>query len=170
MGSVISAYLDIEKISGAAPTMRAYRVTGSWSSSTITWANKPNYTTTHQSTQSTPVSSGSSWYRMDVTSIVNTWVDGNYMNYGMVLIDSVENNSSHWTTFYSSDADSPHKPELIISYSGSDIIPPSPYEPECTSLAINNYTAYRKLGRHIVFLLPPHPQGLQLRGNLQIPL
>ena len=127
MGSVISAHLDIEKISGAAPTMRAYRVTGSWSSSTITWANKPNYTTTHQSTQSTPVSSGSSWYRMDVTSMVNAWVDGNYTNYGFVLVDSVENNPDHWTTLYSSDADSPHKPKLIISYSEPGIIsPPSP--------------------------------------------
>ena len=129
MGSVISAHLDIEKISGAAPTMRAYRVTGSWSSSTITWANKPNYTTTHQSTQSMPVSSGSSWYRMDVTSMVNAWVDGNYTNYGFVLVDSVEDDPDHWTTLYSSDADSSHKPALYITYSGTTE-PPSTPDPD----------------------------------------
>lgn len=44
--------------------------------------------------------------------MVNAWVDGNYMNYGFVLVDSVENDPDHWTTLYSSDADSPHKPEL----------------------------------------------------------
>ena len=126
VGGVISAYLDIEKISGVAPTMRAYRVTGSWSSGTITWNNKPGYTTTHQSTQSVPYSSGSSWYRMNVTSIVNGWVDGNYMNYGFVLVDSIENDSDHWTTLYSSDANSPHKPELYINYDGAEVTDPDP--------------------------------------------
>ena len=125
-GSVINAYMDIEKLSGVAPTVRAYRVTGSWSSGTITWNNKPGYTTSLQSTQSAQLSSGSSWYRMNVTSIVNAWVNGQYINYGFALVDSVENNSSHWTTLYSSDANSPHKPELYINYSGEEITDPEP--------------------------------------------
>ena len=139
VGSIISAYLDIEKMSGAAPTMRAYRVTGSWSSSAITWNNKPGYTTTHQSTQSVQRTSGSNWYRMDVTSMVNAWVDGHYMNYGFVLVDSIENDPDHWTTLYSSDANSPHKPELIISYSGSDVITPPAPSPRMTFQYIHYY-------------------------------
>ena len=132
-GSVINAYMDIEKMSGVAPTVRAYRVTGSWSSGSITWNNKPGYTTSLQSTQSAQLSSGSSWYRMNVTSIVNAWVNGQYINYGFALVDSVENNSSHWTTIYSSDANSPHKPELYINYDGEDVVNP-PNLPSSISL------------------------------------
>lgn len=117
MHSVTTATLDIEKVSGVAPTMRAYRCTGTWSSDSITWNNKPGYSTTHQSSLSTPYSAGSSWYTVNVTDIVQYWVNGVFTNYGFLIKDNTENNSDHWTTFYSSDADSPHKPELHITYS-----------------------------------------------------
>ena len=115
-GSITNATLDLEKVSGVAPTVVAKRVTGSWTSSTLNWSNKPGETSTGQSSQSVVFREGSAWYTMNVTSIVNSWVNGYSSNYGFVLIDNTENNANHWTTFYSSDANSPHKPELIISY------------------------------------------------------
>lgn len=54
------------------------------------------------------------------------WVNGTCANYGFVLADNVENNSSHWTLFYSSDAVSPHKPELYITYDTSTNPPVTP--------------------------------------------
>lgn len=125
-GSVTSARMDIEKLSGVAPTVKAYRVTSSWSSGSITWNNKPGYSTSYASSTSSVLSSGSSWYIMDVTSTVQHWVNGTYTNYGFVLIDNVENDADHWTTIYSSDAVSPHKPELYITYSGEDVTDPDP--------------------------------------------
>ena len=113
---ITSACLDLEKKSGVDPTVKAYRCIGSWSSSTITWNNKPSYTTSYQSTTSTLRSGSTTWYRMNVTDIVKRWLDGTYSNYGFVIKDITENDSTHWTTFYSSDADSPHKPELRIMY------------------------------------------------------
>ncbi len=109
------ATLEVERVSGADPTVRAYQVTGTWNSATITWNNKAGYTTTGSSTLS-GVQSNGTWCTMYVTDTVKAWVNGESPNYGFVLIDRTENNSSHWTTFYSSDASSPHKPELNITY------------------------------------------------------
>ncbi len=112
---LITATLNIEKVSGVAPTIRAYMVTGAWDSGTITWNNQPWYASTYYSTQAGLQSNGT-WYNMYVTSIVNEWILGRRANYGFAIIDSNESNTDHWTTFYSSDASSPHKPELIINY------------------------------------------------------
>lgn len=115
-GSITNANLHIEKLSGASPLIKAYRCTSSWSSSSITWNNKPSYTTTNESTLSALYGTGSTWHTMNVSSIVQNWVNGTYTNYGFVIKDLNESDSDHWTTLYSSDAPSPHKPELYISY------------------------------------------------------
>ena len=159
-GSITNATLDLEKVSGVAPTVVAKRVTGSWTSSTLTWSNKPGETSTGQSSQSVVFREGSAWYTMNVTSIVNSWVNGYSSNYGFVLIDNTENNANHWTTFYSSDANSPHKPELIISYSGSAVITSPPSDPECTYLALNNYTTSMQVGQSFVFSVNTDPAGV----------
>lgn len=53
---------------------------------------------------------------MIVTSIVQGWVNGTYSNYGFVVKDITEMNPNIWTTFYSSDAETDHRPELRIDY------------------------------------------------------
>lgn len=140
--SVTDATLDLEKISGAAPQMRAYRCTSSWSSGSITWNNKPGYSTTNMSTVSVPFREGSVWYTMNVTGLVQDWVNGTYANYGFVVRDQNESDPNHWTTFYSSDAGSPHKPELHITYGSPSepTDPPDPPEPELPS--VNLMTLY----------------------------
>ena len=43
------------------------------------------------------------------------------------MVDSEEDDPNHWTTLYSSDADSSHKPKLSITYSvPGDVPPPTP--------------------------------------------
>lgn len=113
--NVTSANLRLKKSSGVNPTAYAYRVTSSWSSSTVTWNNQPSYTSSGSSSMSTHA--GSDWFQMGVTSIVNAWATGT-TNYGFLVKDQTESGTSHWTTFYSSDAPSPNKPELIIYYTG----------------------------------------------------
>lgn len=116
--SIINATLDIEKVSGVAPTIKAYLCMSSWSSNTITWRNQPtggeNFI--YGSSISVPFRTGSSWYTMNVTDIVSKWVNNTYENYGFIIKDVTENDPDYWTTLYSSDADSPHKPELHIEY------------------------------------------------------
>lgn len=116
---VTNATLDIEKLSGVAPTIRAYRCLSSWSSGTITWNNMPSFTAVYPSTASTEYREGSTWYTMNVTEVVSRWVDGSRPNFGFVIKDLTEDDPDHWTTLYSSDAPSPHKPELHITYSNA---------------------------------------------------
>lgn len=127
-GSVTSARIEMEKTSGATPTVKAYQCVSNWSSSTITWRNMPddpgNFAL--ESTTSIPISSGSSWYAMYVTEIVQEWIDGVSPNYGFILMDDEEGLTEHWTTWYSSDAASPHKPELYITYIEPEVEDPDP--------------------------------------------
>ena len=119
--SITSATLDIEKLSGSAPTMRAYMCQNEWSSGTITWNNKIGYYDAWISTQATQRASGSNWYTMNVTEIVKQWENSGIANNGFVVKDVNETNINHWTTLYSSDAPSPHKPELHITYEGGSV-------------------------------------------------
>ena len=111
---VTSATLRIKKREHQTPTIKAYRVTSNWSSSSVTWNNKPSYTTTN-GTGTITLDTGS-WYKLDTTTLVKYWLAGTYSNYGFLLKEPSETNSSQKTKFYSSDAPSPNKPELIIEY------------------------------------------------------
>lgn len=97
----------------------AYRNTGSWSSGTITWNNKPSYTTSECSTQATN-DAGTSWWRMYNLTVVKKWLNGTYSQYGWMIKDATESGTTQWTTFYACDAPSPNKPELHIEYTESD--------------------------------------------------
>ena len=143
-GSVTNATLDIEKVSGATPSTRAYRCTNSWTSGSITWNNKPGYSTVNLSSESVPYRTGSAWYTMNVTNLVRDWVNENYANYGFVIKDNKESDPNHWTTFYSSDASSPHKPELHITYAGSKFWGCKEFEPESnTSIHCLQYATFK---------------------------
>jgi hypothetical protein len=67
---------------------------------------------------------------MTVTEIVRDWIDGLSSNYGFILKDEEEGLTDHWTTWYSSDAPSPHKPELHITYDGPELEEPDPTDPD----------------------------------------
>lgn len=113
--AITTAYMSLKKFgTGSTPHLKAYRVTGSWTSSTITWNNKPGYSPYFSSDYAQLKTNN--WYRFYVTDIVKKWYDGTYQNYGFLVRDDDESSSSSWSTFYSSDADSPNKPELRIRY------------------------------------------------------
>ena len=116
---VTSAYVCILKKEHQVPTIKAYRITSDWSSSSVTWNAKPSFTTLSPS--GTAFNSVGDWYRLDVTTMVKNWLNGTYYNYGMVLKEPNELDSSQKTKFYSSDAPSPNKPELLINYSAPTI-------------------------------------------------
>jgi hypothetical protein len=60
---------------------------GSWSGSTLTFSNCPNYYTGYQATKGPPTSSAIPW-SLDVTSIVQAWASGSIPNYGLLLRDA----------------------------------------------------------------------------------
>ncbi len=119
--SISAAYMNIKYHSGSTPEVKAYRVTKHWTPSTLTWENRPRYNTVNVSSGTYQASND--WYKIYVTDIVRSWYAGTYKNYGFVLRDDVESTTSHWTTFYSSDAASPNKPELHIMYKEGQYLP-----------------------------------------------
>ncbi|MFA5676192.1 MAG: DNRLRE domain-containing protein [Christensenellales bacterium] len=120
-GNVTSAYLRMEKRTGGAnPVIKAYRVKSNWSSDTIKWNNKPDYEKTLYVSPYADNDSGA-WWRMNTLAIVRRWLDGTYNNYGFLVKDNTETGTEQWTTFYSSDKSSPHKPELHIYYTGTSL-------------------------------------------------
>jgi len=114
VNQITSAYVCMLKKEHQVPTIRAYRVTSSWDSSSVTWNSQPSFTSASPS--GTAFNSVGDWYRLDVTAMVKNWLNGAYLDYGMVLKEPSETNSSQKTKFYSSDAPSPNKPELLINY------------------------------------------------------
>ncbi len=111
---VTSAYLRVKEWTGLSPAVKAYRVTDGWTSSTVTWNNRPDYSTVYASGNA--YNDSGSWWRMFATTLVKKWLDGTYTNHGFLLRDETESGTMQWTTFYSSDAPSPNKPELHIVY------------------------------------------------------
>jgi len=112
---VTSAYIYLLKKDYQNPTIRAHLVTEDWSSSSVTWNNKPAYNEYIYSSQA--VNTVGNWYGLNITDILIYWMENyTFPNYGVVLKEPNENNSGQKTKFYSSDAPSPNKPELVINY------------------------------------------------------
>ena len=147
--NITQVYLRMKKNQYATPGIKAYRVTSSWSSSTVTWNNKPGFTTTG-ATGACSLYSGD-WYQINVTSMVKQWLNGSYSNYGFLLKEPTETNADQKTRWYSSDAPSPNKPELVIFYNSLD----HPYAGVVTS------SSYRGISASIQMpsSLPAVPSG-----------
>ena len=114
---VTNAYIHIKKRDYEVPSVVAYRVTENWNSNSITWNNKPEYTVNNPS--AAIVLDTGAWYKITVTTMVKDWMRGTYQNYGFCIKEPNEINSAQKTKYYSSDAPSPNKPELVITYTGS---------------------------------------------------
>lgn len=112
--TISSAYINIKMYTGSTPSINAYRVLGDWTSSTLNWNNKPSFSTANAS--GAGVAATNNWYKLYVTSIVSSWTNGTYSNYGFMIKDATETGTSQWTAYYSSDAASPNKPELRVTY------------------------------------------------------
>ena len=96
-----------------------HSVTGSWSSSGITWSNKPGYNT---KAADFVLLENRGTYRWNITDIVREWYQINENpnnNFGMMFKASVAEESLYGTNeyalFYSSDS-SINKPQLTIEY------------------------------------------------------
>lgn len=90
----------------------AHRITAPWNETTVTFNN---FGASYDPTViSTFVTSGNGWYQSNITSLVQSWLDGTYPDYG-VLIEQPE---SPYTRYISSEFANPDfRPMLQICYS-----------------------------------------------------
>jgi len=128
--ATFSAYKDFLPLyyvlPGSNPTGRTYdlyRNTEPWTETGVTWNNQPGYETTQEASAVMPY--GFKWVDWDVTSIVQTWVNG-YANYGFTMMDSDEiGGIQEVGGFRSKEFDGGgYAPTLEISYTPGPI-PPS---------------------------------------------
>ena len=95
----------------------AYRVTGVWSESTITWNNKPSYYVSPFSYITLPGAVTGNFVEWDMKYMVQYWVKGTYPNRGVMLMDTNEATDETWKGFYSSDwSNALQRPKLTITY------------------------------------------------------
>ena len=127
--TVTDAFISLRKYSGQAPSAKAYRVTSSWTSSAVTWNNQPSWSSTPSS--STPTVVYTNWYRFYMPDLVQSWLNGTYTNYGVVIKETNES-SGNSTAYYSSDAGS-SVPEFHIYYQGQGYYGTRGYQPVSSS-------------------------------------
>ena len=109
-GSIIlSAKLKLFDIYGSQINICVHRVTGDWNETDITWNNQPGYDADSIDCETSWESN--TWGEWNVTSLVQGWVDGDYPNYGFVLITDAENVDKFRSKEYDGD-----DPQLIIEY------------------------------------------------------
>lgn len=96
------AGLRLAKLSTSTYTsyVSAHEITDSWSSSTVTWTNKPSYNSQVEDYQQIGLASGVDYF-WDITRVAKQWYTGG-SNYGILLQDMASANN--YKQFYSADA------------------------------------------------------------------
>lgn len=109
------SYMSLKKQNyGSDPKLKAYRVTTSWTSSTVNWNNKPSFSYNNVSNYAEEHTND--WFRFYVTDIVTSWCNQTYPNRGFMVRNDKESDLGNWSTFFSSDANWEDKPQLRINY------------------------------------------------------
>nr|WP_240982372.1 DNRLRE domain-containing protein [Streptomyces sp. S3(2020)] len=117
------------------------RITESWSSSTITWADKPAATTTGQvintASKGYSTSCPAGTMNFDIDTIVRAWTSGSASNHGLLVRGTDETDSLTWRRFRSANyvsGDGSTEPHLTITYNSYPETPGTPVlSPSTTS-------------------------------------
>ena len=81
--TIDSAWFFIYVSTAQNEEVTLHRVTNYWEEMMVTWDNFAGGFDTNIEGTFTPSAAG--WYFVDVTSLVNSWYDGTFTNYGMLL-------------------------------------------------------------------------------------
>ncbi|MFC2058153.1 DNRLRE domain-containing protein [Chloroflexota bacterium] len=85
LGALLVAYWkEPEEPTGPTIQITSHRLTSDWGESTVTWNTAPALAESYGSASVGMGEEGADYY-WDVTSLVQSWVDGTYANYGLML-------------------------------------------------------------------------------------
>jgi hypothetical protein len=116
----------------AGRTLTCYRLTGSWTESTVTWNNQPTRSATMSSQAIVPAAYG--WMSWDVTSDVQDFVNGSETNYGWIIRDEVPWGAGDIpTAHFRSKEYGSLVPYLEVEWSPGDEWPPGWRGSACTT-------------------------------------
>ena len=113
--TILSANLDLYRSTGSTspPSLNiaAFRPLSNWEENKITWNNQPGRTPL---AKVTPVDSTNGYYRWEITSLVQEWINGDKPNYGVMLAVETEVPPGY-RGFFSREAGN-FPPRLLIQY------------------------------------------------------
>jgi hypothetical protein len=121
--TVISAVLTLYNRNNTPnDTFRIYRVTQSWAEMAVTWNGQPAY---YPTSYAAKFVEGTGYFRFDIKTLVQEWVDGTYPNYGFIVVRDNEA-GSRWPYFISSDyTTEARRPQLTVNYTMASLEPAS---------------------------------------------
>ncbi|MFJ2260626.1 DNRLRE domain-containing protein [Streptomyces sp. NPDC087844] len=127
--ALYSYYSSTCSTSGAGTQVR--RVTGTWSSSDITWAAQPATTATGAVTSTAALgysdACAAGTVNFDIDAIVQAWADGS-ANYGLRVAGADETDSLTWRRWRSANyvsGDGSTEPHLTVTYNSYPAVPAS---------------------------------------------
>ena len=102
---------------GSGQTVRLHRITAPWIETEVTWNNfAGSYNPDVEGSFVAPGTASGEWVEVDVTSLVQGWVNGGTPNYGLLL----EQGQTEYTKYASSEASIlDQRPKLEIYYTTS---------------------------------------------------
>jgi hypothetical protein len=114
--TIDSAILYLYVESPGSELVEVHRATAAWNEATVTWNNFGNNFDAPVVTTFTPNSIG--WQAINITSLVQGWINGDYPNYGVLLKQGPEAFTGYWS---SDNADASVHPKLTICFSTGGI-------------------------------------------------
>jgi len=137
--TITSAVLQLYKTGapgGGTINVSVYRVnsTSNWNETEVTWNNLTSTTTwstaggdydpTEYDRQAVNNTVGI-WHSWNITALVQSWTNGTYPNYGLILVIP-DDTSNKIRQFASSDSANPAQwPQFLVSYTTPDVTPPN---------------------------------------------
>jgi hypothetical protein len=92
------------------------KITDAWSETGVTWVNQPSTTTLHQALLPASTSATQNYNNIDVTDLVQDFVNDPLMNYGMMLQLATESSYRSLVFASSDNQDSTIHPKLEVTY------------------------------------------------------
>ncbi|MGR8012295.1 DNRLRE domain-containing protein [Streptomyces hypolithicus] len=143
--ALYSDYSSTCATTGAGTEVR--RITGSWDSSTITWAVQPATTATDAVVNKAALGYNTSCpagtVNFDIDAIVSAWAAGS-ANYGLRIAGASETDPYTWRRFrsanYVNGSDAPSEPHLTVTYNS---YPSAPTAQAVSPSAVNAYNGNR---------------------------
>lgn len=115
-------YRGYRDFAGHVSTVTAYQITGDWQETSVNWNNKPGFGASYGSV-SIAANSNWGWRELDVTALVQGWMNGALANQGIMLRGPEESGYySNYRSFFTREGS--YSPQLVISFGGGAVVRP----------------------------------------------
>ena len=131
--TINSAYSWQRETTGrtTSTSVTPYIITDTWSETSVTYSNKPAYTTAvsmaskNINSNSTDNPDSKYWYKFNIAPAVKAWADGKYNNRGLMFISSEEKDGNYnWRAFAAREyPTSSYRPYYVINYTNDTTAP-----------------------------------------------